>query len=139
MRVKNKNPSAFIYFLIGDTPMFSMSNRSTLIQDSILHGLDCMNRNVNNVNTLRCENASFTNPCLTQSYTDPAIIDNCCITQSVCLMNASIVNLDVSGNVSFVSLRNINTSIQNLNQHFTAFQLKMFRLINGDQMLHKIM
>ena len=47
IRVQNKNRNAFICFLIGDTPMFSMS--STLVQDNSLHGLDCMNNNIDNV------------------------------------------------------------------------------------------
>ena len=43
---------------------------------------------------------------IVNAYIDPSVIDNCCFTQSLCMMNASIVNLDVSGNVSFVALRN---------------------------------
>ena len=119
IRVQNKNPNSFIYFLIGDTPLFSMSNRSTLIQDNSLHGLDCMNNNIDNVSLLNCYNASITilsalNASFFNCYIDPAIIDNCCFTQNVCMNNCSIVNLDISKNVSFGSLHNLNSSFQNI-------------------------
>ena len=52
-------------------------------------------------------NASFYN-----CYIDPAVIDNCCFTQNVCMKNRSIVNLDISGNVSFVLLCKLNSSLQ---------------------------
>ena len=46
-------------------------------------------------------NACFENVSITNFYADPAVIDNCSFVYNMCMNNCSIVNLDVSGNVSF--------------------------------------
>ena len=49
---------------------------------------------------------------------DPVVIDKCSFVYNVCMNNCSVVNLDISGNVSFLSLTNRNACVQNISQNF---------------------
>ena len=70
-------------------------------------------------NTIRGTNGSFVNACfmnvsIVNMYCDPAMIDNCSFTHNVCMNNYSVVNLEISGNVSFQNLKTLNSVGQNL-------------------------
>ena len=55
---------------------------------------------------------------IVNAYINPATIDNCSFTQNVCMNNCSIINLEISGNLSFQSFRTLNSTVQNLSQSF---------------------
>ena len=81
----------------------------------------CNNTTINN--TVAGNNASFVNACfmnvrIADLYSNPTIIDYCCFTQNVCMNNCSVVNPEISGNISFSSLKNLNSLAQNLSQSF---------------------
>ena len=127
-----QNPNAYMYFRINGETVASLTSRNQIVlDDPRRYGLDLLHNDLTNVyymnvsyceiqNTsitnMCCTNACFVNISVTNFYADPAIIDNCSFVYNVCMNNCSIVNLDISGNVSFQNLKNINTSLSNLSQ-----------------------
>ena len=56
----------------------------------------------------------FPNIAIVNFFEDPAEIDKCSSVYNLCMNNCSVVNLDISGNVSFQGLTNLNTSFSNI-------------------------
>ena len=91
-----------------------------------VYRLDALNASLNStvVNNITGNHASFVNACfcnlsVVNFNADLAVLNSCNFPYNVCINNCSMVNLDISGNMSFQSFKTPNSSLQTLYQSYS--------------------